>query len=74
MVTYMEGITLMEKSRTARLVISGKVNDDLEMALIDVSHELRKRVAKTEFCDVALTVALRHVDEIKALLTTESEE
>ena len=58
----------MDKPRSARLVISGQINDDLEMALIDVAHELRRRIPKTEFCDAALTVALRHADEIKALL------
>lgn len=67
-VTLMEGITLMEKARTARLVIGSEINEELEMGLIDVSHEFRRRVAKVEFADAVLAVGLAHLEEVKARL------
>jgi len=68
----MEGITLMEKARTARLVIGSEINEELEMGLIDVSHEFRRRVPKVEFADAVLAVGLAHLDEVKTLLRKDS--
>jgi hypothetical protein len=74
-VTYMEGIALVEKqARTARLVVSGGINEDLEMALIDVSHELRRRVTKAEFSELVISVGLAHIDEVKNKIRKDSPE
>ncbi|WP_019635036.1 hypothetical protein [Actinomadura atramentaria] len=50
----------------SRLLVSHATADDVDMALIDVSHELRRRVGKAEFNDVLVRVALAHMDEVKA--------
>jgi len=52
----------------SRLLVSHEVADTVDMALIDVSHELRRRVAKSEFNDALAKVALQHMEEVKALL------
>lgn len=56
----------------SRLLVSHDVADTVDMALIDMSHDLRRRVGKSEFNDALAKVALNHLDEIKALLTEES--
>jgi hypothetical protein len=53
----------------SRLLVSNEVGDAVDMALIDVSHELRRRVSKTEFNDALATIGLRHLDEIKTLIS-----
>jgi hypothetical protein len=50
----------------SRLLVSHAIADDVDMALIDVSHELRRRVGKAEFNDAMVRVALAHLDEVKA--------
>ncbi len=61
----------MEKARQTRLVIGSDLNDNLEMALIDVSHEFRRRVGKVEFLEAVISVGLADMGSVKAKLRGE---